>query len=124
MKVAMIGMVGAMIFAASLSARKIPGISIPTNEIFTREITDSLCADGHHTDVIKSEKNCALACVKFEGAEFVLYNNGTDHTYKLDDQQQPVAYAGEKVIVIGRYDKASNAIHVISIRPKITDASL
>jgi hypothetical protein len=124
MKVAMIGMVGALILAASLSARKVPGISIPTNEIFMGEITDSLCADGHHVDAIKLEKSCALACVKYEGAEFVLYNTGTNHTYKLDDQQQPIAYAGEEVVVIGRYDKASNAIHVISIKPMITDASL
>lgn len=124
MKVTAIGTVVLLMLAAALSAQKIPNISIPHNEIFTGAITDSLCTEAHHIEVIKSEKNCVLTCVKYEGAEFVLYNSDTKHDYNLDDQQQPMAYAGQEVVVIGRYDKASNSIHVISIRPKITDAGL
>jgi hypothetical protein len=124
MKVAAIGMVGLLILAAGLSAQKIPNFSIRDNEIFTGEITDSLCPEGHHIDVIKSEKNCVLTCVKFEGAAFVLYNPGTKHNYKLDDQRQPIAFAGQEVIVTGRYDKITNAIHAINIRAKITDSGL
>jgi hypothetical protein len=124
MKVSTMGMVGLLILASSLSAQKIPNISIRNNDIFTGQITDSLCADGHHIDVVKSEKNCVLACVKFDGAEFVLYNPGTKQTYQLDDQKQPVAFAGQEVIVTGRYDKITKTIHVIAIRPRITDAGL
>jgi hypothetical protein len=124
MKVAAITMVGLLTVAAGLSAQKSSSVSVRNNEIFTGEITDSLCADGHHVDVIKNEKNCVLTCVRFEGAEFVLYNPGTKHGYKLDDQQLPTAFAGQEVIVTGKYDKATNAIHVVSIRPKITDAGL
>jgi hypothetical protein len=124
MKVAAIGIVGLLILAVSLSAQKTPHISIQDREIFTGVITDSLCAEGHHIDVIKSEKNCVLTCVNFEGAQFVLYNTETKRDYKLDDQQQPKAFAGQEVIVIGSYDKASNAIHVIQVRPKITYGGL
>ena len=124
MKVAAIGMIAVVMLAAGLSAQGIPNSSIRNNEIFTGEITDSLCPDGQHIDVVKSQKNCVLTCVKFEGAEFMLYSPGTRHAYKLDDQRQPVAFASQEVIVTGTYDKASNEIRVISIRPKIMDAGL
>src|SRR5580658_6063674 len=124
MKVAAMGMFGVLLLTAGLSAQRNPTISMGNNEIFTGEITDSLCPDTRHADAIKNEKNCVLTCVKFEGAEFVLYNEGTKRIYKLDDQQQPMPFAGQEVMVSGRYDKASNAIHVIRITPKITDAGL
>jgi hypothetical protein len=124
MKIAAIGMIAVVMLAAGLSAQAIPNFSTRNNEIFTGEITDSLCADGHHVDVIKSQKNCALTCVMLEGAEFMLYNPATKHNYKLDDQRQPIAFASQEVIVTGTYDKATNAIHVVSIRAKITDAGL
>jgi hypothetical protein len=46
------------------------------------------------------------------------------HIYPLDDQQQPESFAGQEVAVTGSYGKEANAIHVISIRPKITYAGL
>jgi hypothetical protein len=124
MKTAAIWMVGLLTLAGSLSAQKSPNFSVRNDEIFTGEITDSICAEGHHIDVIKSQKNCILTCVKFEGAQFVLYNPETKQTYKLDDQKQPEAFASQEVTVTGRYDKDARAIHVINIRPKITNAGL
>lgn len=124
MKFAAIGTVGLLILAGSLSARKTPDFSIRNGENFTGEITDSLCADGHHLDVIKSAKNCILTCVKADGAQFVLYNSATRRIYMLDDQLRPEAFAGQEVIVTGSYDKDANAIHVTNIRSKITNASL
>ena len=124
MKIAAISMVGVLMLAGGLSAQKTPSFSVRNNETFTGEITDNICAEGHNIRVTKSEKNCVLTCVRFDGAQFVLYNSEIKHTYKLDDQQQPEAFAGQEVTVIGRYDKDANAIHVISIRPKITYAGL
>jgi len=125
MKTAAIGMVGVLILAGGLSAQKAPSFSVRNGETFTGKITDSLCAeDGHHIGMIKNEKNCILACVKFDGAQFVLYNSMTERIYKLDDQQKPEAFAGQEVTVTGTYDKDAKAIHVINIRPKITYAGL
>ena len=124
MKTAAIGMFGALILAAGLSAQKAPSFSVRNGETFTGEITDSFCAQGHHIEIIKSERNCILTCVKFDGAQFVLYNSDMKHVYNLDDQLQPEAFAGQEVIVTGRYDKDGSTIHVISIRPKITYAGL
>jgi hypothetical protein len=125
MKTAAIGMVGVLILAGGLSAQKAPSFSVRNGETFTGEITDSFCAeDGHHIGMIKSERNCILTCVKFDGAEFVLYNSETKRIYKLDDQQKPEAFAGQEVTVTGTYDKEAKAIHVIDIRPKIIFAGL
>ena len=124
MKIATIGMVGLLSLAGGLSAQNAPSFSVRNSETFSSQITDSICAEGHYINAAKSGKNCVLTCVKSDGAQFVLYNSGMKHIYQLDDQQQPESFAGLEVVVTGRYDKEANAIHVISIRPKITYAGL
>jgi hypothetical protein len=120
MKTAAIGMVGVLLLAGGLSAQKTPNFSVRINDTFTGEITDSICAEGHHIAVLKSERNCVLACVKLDGAQFVLYNSETNRLYKLDDQQKPEAFAGQEVTVFGTYDKDKKVIRVTNITPKIT----
>jgi len=125
MKTAVIGMIGALIVAAGLSAQRAPSVTVRNGETFTGQITDSYCAeDGHHLKMIKGERNCVLTCVRFDGAEFVLYNPVTKRIFKLDDQQKPEAFAGQEVTVTGTYDKDAKAIHVIDIKPKIVYAGL
>ncbi len=94
----------------------------PTSKTYTGEIMDSSCAMmGSHEGMmkehanIKTAKECTLGCVKM-GAKFVLYDPATKTTYKLDDQKKPVRFAGEKVKVMGTYDKATETIHVVSIK--------
>jgi Universal stress protein family/Protein of unknown function (DUF5818) len=95
---------------------------------FTGEIMDSFCAeDGHHIGVNNShigisEAGCTLTCVKLGGAQFVLHDPRTGHTYKLDDQEKPEAFAGHFANVVGTYDKGKNTIHVTEIRPVIVNA--
>ena len=124
MKIAKIGIVGLLMLGVGLAAQNTSGISGRNFEVFTGQISDSICAKGHHIDVIKSAKNCILTCVKSDGAQFVLSNSKTKRNYKLDDQRQPEAFAGQEVIVIGSYDKDANVIHVAGIRPLITFANL
>jgi Protein of unknown function (DUF5818) len=124
MKIAAIGMVGLLMLGAGLAAQNAAGFSGRNYEVFTGQISDSICAEGHHIDAIKSGKNCILTCVKFDGAQFVLSNAKTKRNYKLDDQRQPEAFAGQEVIVTGSYDKDANVIHVVGIRPLITYANL
>ena len=124
MKITTIGMLGLLLMAGGLCAQNAPSFSVRNSETFTGEITDSICAEGHNIRITKGMKNCVLTCVKFDGAQFVLYNSEIKHVYQLDDQLQPEAFAGQEVTIIGRYDKEANAIHVITIRPKITYAGL
>jgi hypothetical protein len=127
MKTAAIGAIGLLVLAgglftggaASFSAR---GADVRNTE-FIGEITDSYCAEnGHHIGATKGNLNtakavCTRACVKFEGAQFVLFDKRMERTYKLDDQEQPDAFAGQKVIVSGTYDSGTQTIHVRKIRP-------
>jgi type 1 fimbria pilin len=97
-------------------------LAAPKTQTFNGEIMDSSCAMmGSHEGMmkmhqdVKTAKECTLACVKM-GAKFVLFDPATKTTYKLDDQQKPVQFAGEKVKVRGTYDAATRTIHVVSIR--------
>jgi hypothetical protein len=124
MKLAAIGIVGLSILAVVFTAQNVHGFSVRNYTIFTGEITASICAERPHIDVIKAKKNCILTCVKFDGAQFVLSNSKTKRNYKLDDQRQPGAFAGQEVIVTGSFDKDTNSIHVINIRPMVTYTNL
>lgn len=99
-------------------------IIVPGGErVFRGEIMDSLCAEaGSHntiTKIAQSAKECTNGCV-MSGATYVLYGDGTGlafkRAFKLDDQRKPIRFAGEKVVVIGTYDKETNTIHVRSIQ--------
>ena len=99
-------------------------IIVPSGErVFRGEIMDSLCAEtGSHnviTKLAESAKECTNGCVS-SGATYVLYGHGMgsafNHAFKLDDQRKPIRFAGEKVVVIGTYDKETNTIHVRSIQ--------
>jgi hypothetical protein len=124
MKTAAVSMLSLLLLAGGLSAQRARSFSVRNSENFSGQITDSICAEGHFINATKSGKNCVLACVEFDGAQFVLYNHEMKHTYQLDDQQKPEPLAGQEVIVTGKYDKEANAIHVISIRPRITNTGL
>jgi hypothetical protein len=100
--------------------------AIAQDRTFNGEITDSACAKmgshdammKEHSDIhsdIKDAKACTLGCVK-GGAKFVLYDAASKTVYKLDDQQKPMPFAGEKVKVMGTFDKATNTIHVTDIQ--------
>lgn len=79
-------------------------------QAFTGEIVDSMCAqEGSHEQMLspkgpRNARECTLDCVKM-GAKFVLYNHATRTIYQLDDQKKPEGFAGERVKVIGRYDR-------------------
>lgn len=89
---------------------------------FTGQIMDSQCAAmGNHDAGYKmtgtsTPKDCTLACVK-AGGQFVLYNSTRKLTYKLDNQDEPKAFAGDNVKVIGTYNRSTKAIHVEKIEP-------
>lgn len=89
---------------------------------FSGQIMDSQCAAmGNHNAGYKmtgtsTPKDCTLACVK-AGGHFVLYNAARKATYKLDNQDEPRAFAGENVRVVGTYNRAAKTIHVEKIEP-------
>ncbi len=101
------------------------GLAQAADRTFTGEIMDSSCAGmGSHAGMMKGKdatdpavkKMCTEECVKM-GAKYVLYNATRKMTYKLDDQEKPADFAGQKVKVMGTYDAATKTIHVTDIKP-------
>lgn len=101
------------------------GLARAADRTFTGEIMDSSCASmGSHAGMMKGKdandpavkKMCTQECVK-NGAKYVLYNATRKMTYKLDDQEKPADFAGQKVKVMGTYDAATKTIHVTDIKP-------
>ena len=97
------------------------GYTAPQNDLQSMtvrgEIWDSTCAaaSSHGKMMAKTEakdvKECTLACVK-AGAQLVLYNLDDKTIYRLDSQDKVKEYAGQKVTVIGNYDRATDVLHV------------
>lgn len=91
-----------------------------STKIFRGEIIDSACASmGSHDMEMKlhdarDTRDCTLNCV-VSGARFVLYDAATKTSYQLDDQVRPKDFAGQKVRVIGTYDRPTRTIRIQSI---------
>jgi hypothetical protein len=89
----------------------------PGKQKFTGIITDSMCADGDHSQMRMgpTDAECTLACVDSHGAQLVLYNG--KQSYTLSDQKTPLKFAGKKVTVSGTLDAKTMTIQVDSITP-------
>jgi hypothetical protein len=112
----------------ALAVLLLPGFAMfpTTDRIFSGEIMDSLCAQvGSHaltTRSIKTSRECTIGCVE-GGAKYVLYNEHWRAAFQLDNQQKPREFAGERVMVIGTYDRQTNTIHVRDIQPMYTNTT-
>ena len=69
------------------------------------------------THGVKTIEECIPACVK-AGGKYVLVDSANNTLYALDDQQKPVAFARQKVKVIGTLEKATQTIHIENIEPE------
>ena len=82
---------------------------------FTGTITDSGCTKADHKAMnMGSDAQCTLACVKAQGAKYLLYDGKT--AYELSDQKTPEQFAAKKVTVTGTLDAKNNVIKVDSIK--------
>ena len=82
---------------------------------FTGVITDSMCANGDHSQMRMgpTDAECTNACVEAHGAAYVLFDG--KQSYTLSDQKTPEKFAGKKVTVMGTLDAKTKTIHVDSI---------
>jgi hypothetical protein len=99
--------IGLLIIAALAAA--------PAQLRFTGVITDSMCADGDHSQMRMgpTDAECTRACVEAHGALYVLYDG--KHSYTLSDQKTPEKFAGKKVVVTGTLDGKTSTIRVDTI---------
>jgi hypothetical protein len=94
---------------------------------FEGEIADSQCAMGVHSlnrshkEMIEmghagsTAEDCTRYCVHSRGGRYVLL---TKHdVFKLDNQEMPEKYAGQKVKLTGTLDSKTNIIQVKTMEP-------
>jgi len=93
----------------------IAALSAAPQQTFTGVITDSMCANGDHSQMRmgSTDAECTLACVDAHGAAYVLYDG--KEAYTLSDQRTPERFAGQKVRVVGALDAKTKTIQVDSI---------
>jgi hypothetical protein len=87
----------------------------PGKQTFTGVITDSMCANGNHSQMRmgSTDAECTIACVLAHDAMYVLYDG--KEAYTLSDQKTPEKLAGQKVTVIGTLNAKTKTIQVDSI---------
>lgn len=90
-------------------------IAAPGKQTFSGVVTDSMCADGDHSQMRMgpNDAECTKACVDVHGASYVLYDG--KETYTLSDQKTPEKFAGKKVTVTGSLNAKTKTIQVDSI---------
>ena len=92
-------------------------IFIPKTRTFTGDIMDSQCGlvGGHGIlNPLTTAKDCTIDCVR-RGGKYVLYDHAVQLAYRLDDQRNPEEFAGDRVEIVGTFDRMSNTIHVLFI---------
>src|SRR5260370_14386444 len=93
------------------------GVTQAKDQTFAGEIYDSQCAkNGSHAMMLAKEgmagkendpmarTMCTKNCVKI-GGKYVLFDAAKKTTYKLDDQQKPVNFPGQKLTSTETYAK-------------------
>jgi len=80
---------------------------------FTGVLTDSMCLGNHKAMNMGPDAECTRACVKSQGAKYVLYDG--QKAYKLSDQQAPEKFAAQKVKVTGTLYEKTGVIKVDKI---------
>ena len=101
-----------LVFATVLLALPLWTMSRASDEAgpksFTGEVTDSICAkSGSHAEMMakmqsmgRDKDTCTKQCAGL-GAKYVLYDEGSQAVYTLDDQGKAEKFAGRKVRVAG-----------------------
>jgi hypothetical protein len=93
------------------------------SQIFTGEITDTICArykgHKHMMEELKSmggdKKICIQRCREQLGASYVLYDEGKQITYEITNQSKIAPFAGQRVRVAGTLEK-NKKIEVTDVR--------
>jgi Protein of unknown function (DUF5818) len=113
-------------WALALSFAAYAGAEEPRT--FRGEISDSQCAlnvhslTQSHQEMLKSKSgaagqtpaSCSQYCIEHLGGKFVLVSKG--HVYRLDNQELPSGFVGDKVKVHGVLDPKTEIIHVADIQ--------
>jgi hypothetical protein len=104
-----------VLFVLVALATASPATQTPDPQTYTGVIIDFECAGiGHqHMQMGPTDADCVRLCVLLHGVPYVLEDG--DNVYFLSDQQAPVKFAAQRVVVTGVLDTANMTIAVQGI---------
>ncbi len=102
----------AWILSGAVLALSVNAGAAITSRTFVGYITDTMCGVNHVPMKIAPDTKCVRECVK-GGAKFAFTDGKV--VYKLNDQQAPRKFAGQKVKVTGVLYEKTNTIAVEKI---------
>jgi hypothetical protein len=92
----------------------LPLVAGQAEQTFVGTISDDMCALDHTAMRMgPTDAECTHACVEEHDAAYVLVDGSA--VFRLSDQRAAKPFAGKKVKVAGKLDKATNTITVGSI---------
>ena len=103
----------ALILSIAMLALSISAPAAPVSKTFVGYITDTMCGVNHVPMKITPDVKCVRECVK-SGTHKYAFTDGKV-VYKLNDQQAPEKFAGQKVRVRGVLYEKTGTIAVEKI---------
>jgi hypothetical protein len=105
--------VKALILSGAMLALSISAPAAPVSRTFIGYVTDTMCGVNHVPMKIAPDGKCVRECVKGGAYKFAFTDGKV--VYKLNDQQAPEHFAGQKVKVRGVLYERTNTIAVETI---------
>ncbi len=100
----------ALILSGAMLALSASAPAAVATKTFTGYITDTMCGVNHVPMKISPDGKCVRECVKDGTYKYALTDGKI--VYKLNDQQAPEKFAGQKVTVKGVLYEKTNTIAV------------
>ncbi len=100
----------ALILSMAMLALSASAPATPVSKTFVGYITDTMCGVNHVPMKITPDGKCVRECVKDGTYKYALTDGKI--VYKLNDQQAPEKFAGQKVTVKGVLYEKTNTIAV------------
>jgi cytoskeletal protein RodZ len=123
-----VALLGMSFFAINMVAQQTPS-STPSSSSQSNSAsqqspsTPSTSSDSSSTSSQTSAATPSESARSFEGKitksgdQYVLQDNTTSTSYKLDDQDKAKQYEGQNVKVMATMDSSNNTLHVVDITP-------
>lgn len=111
-----VALLGMSFFAMNLVAQQTPSTSQQTPSSSAQSSSTPQQSQTNATTPGESARSFEGKISK-SGDQYVLQDNATSTSYKLDDQSKAKEYEGKNVKVMATMDPSSNTLHVVDITP-------
>ncbi|HLZ43806.1 MAG TPA: DUF5818 domain-containing protein [Candidatus Sulfotelmatobacter sp.] len=111
-----VALLGMSFFAINLVAQQTPSTSQQTPSSSAQSSSTPQQSQTNATTPGESARSFEGKISK-SGDQYVLQDNATSTSYKLDDQSKAKEYEGKNVKVMATMDSSTNTLHVVDITP-------